>query len=103
MDDMVYYFCMENKQKKKGLRREMAQDFCFLKGLVDCKPGRVQDCNFKHVNKCPLQEEMAKEKEKKKTSEEGLKFCFLKGIVDCSAGRVQDCNFKHVNKCPLKK
>lgn len=78
----------------------MAQNFCFLKGLVDCKPGRVQDCNFKQVHKCPLQKELEKEKT---TSQEGLKFCFLKGIVDCNAGRVQDCNFKHVNKCPLYK
>jgi hypothetical protein len=77
----------------------MGQNFCFLKGLVDCSPGRVQDCNFKHVNTCPLQDEIKKEK----NTENELSFCFLKGIVDCSAGRVQDCNFKHVNNCPLSK
>lgn len=81
----------------------MAQGFCFLKGLVDCTPGRVQDCNFKHVNQCPLEEEAEKEQEAKKDSGEDMVFCFLKGIVDCSAGRVQDCNFKHVNQCPLNK
>ena len=78
----------------------MAQNFCFLKGLVDCMPGRVQDCNFKHVSKCPLEEQ---EEEKKEGTSSQPVFCFLKGIVDCSAGRVQDCNFKHVNQCPLNK
>jgi len=80
----------------------MAQDFCFLKGLVDCSSGRVQDCNFKHVSKCPLEEELEQEKKESKQSGE-LTFCFLKGLVDCSPGRVQDCNFKHVNTCPLGK
>ncbi len=37
---------------KKKVEKEMT--FCFLKGIVDCNPGRVQDCNFKHVGKCPL-------------------------------------------------
>ena len=64
-------------------------------------PGRVQDCNFKHVSKCPLEEQ--KEEEKKEETSSQPVFCFLKGIVDCSAGRVQDCNFKHVNQCPLNK
>lgn len=81
----------------------MAQDFCFLKGLVDCSPGRVQDCNFKHVNKCPIEEALEAEKEAGKKTEKEMTFCFLKGIVDCSTGRVQDCNFKHVSKCPLDK
>lgn len=78
----------------------MAQNFCFLKGLVDCSPGRIQDCNFKHVTTCPLQQEDLKKEEK---LEEGSLFCFLKGIVECSSGRIQDCNFKHVTTCPLKK
>ena len=31
-----------------------SQSFCFLKGLVDCMPCDVQDCNMKRVKKCPL-------------------------------------------------
>lgn len=81
----------------------MAQDFCFLKGLVDCSPGRVQDCNFKHVNKCPIEETLETEKELGRKIKKEMAFCFLKGIVDCNPGRVQDCNFKHVSKCPLNK
>ncbi len=82
----------------------MAQNFCFLKGLVDCSPGRVQDCNFKHVNKCPMEKEILEAEEAlKKKVEKEMTFCFLKGIVDCNPGRVQDCNFKHVGKCPLNK
>jgi len=74
-------------------------DFCFLKGsLVDCSSGRVQDCNFKHVNTCPLDIDTAADQAAQKPTD----FCFLKGLVDCSSGRVQDCNFKHVNTCPLE-
>lgn len=39
------------KEHKKGNK---AQAFCYLKGLVDCSAGRVQDCNIKRVEQCPL-------------------------------------------------
>lgn len=41
----------------------MENKFCFLKGLVDCESGRIQDCNMKRLNKCPLEE---KKKNRKK-------------------------------------
>lgn len=75
------------------------QSFCFLKGLVDCSSGRVQDCNMKHTSKCMLEEEVPKAVE----SDAPPQFCFLKGIVECSPGRVQDCNMKRLNQCMLEK
>lgn len=66
--------------------------FCFLKGMVQCDSGRIQDCNVKRVNKCMLDDV----EEKKEPV-----FCYLKGVVDCAPGRVQDCNVKHLNKCML--
>ena len=52
----------------------MENKFCFLKGLVDCESGRIQDCNMKRLNKCPLEE---KKEEPKKTVQQA--FCYLKG------------------------
>ena len=41
--------------RKRGVVEMEKQAFCFCKGeLVDCIPGRVQDCNMKNVSKCPL-------------------------------------------------
>lgn len=77
----------------------MENTFCFLKGIVTCDSGRIQDCNNKRTASCPLDQ-------KKKTDQDGKKakkkqgFCYLRGLVDCSAGRVQDCNIKRVKKCP---
>ena len=94
----------------------MENKFCFLKGIVECDSGRIQDCNNKRTVTCPLEEEKSSEKGKKKAvkkehKKEGKKrnrkrnkkqaFCYLNGLVDCSAGRVQDCNIKRVEKCPL--
>lgn len=73
----------------------MENKFCFLKGLVDCESGRIQDCNIKHLNKCPLEE--AKKENTKQA------FCFLKGLVDCEPCDVQDCNMKRVTTCPHNK
>ncbi|MBQ3545396.1 MAG: hypothetical protein IJA34_10505, partial [Lachnospiraceae bacterium] len=102
------------------------KSFCFVKGeLVDCIPGRVQDCNMKQIHTCPLEEEKVKEKSKNKTSNKKEEketekpkkalnkkeekkaaqkaFCFVKGeLVDCIPGRVQDCNTKQIHTCPLE-
>lgn len=67
--------------------------FCYLKGLVDCPSGIIQDCNMKRVLKCKL--EIVQEEK-----QEG--FCFLKGLVSCPPGRIQDCNMKHVETCMLE-
>lgn len=74
------------------------KSFCFFKGeLVDCIPGRVQDCNVKQVRKCVIDEE--KEVEKKIHDTNG--FCFCKGeLVSCHRGTIQDCNTKQLHKCP---
>lgn len=74
----------------------MENRFCYLKGLVDCDSGRIQDCNNKRATVCPFEQETLAHIGKKK--EQG--FCFLKGLVDCSAGRIQDCNIKRVSDCP---
>ena len=72
----------------------MENKFCYLKGIVDCDSGRIQDCNNKRATVCPLEEE-------KKAKDSGRRaFCYLKGLVDCGAGRVQDCNNKRVTSCP---
>lgn len=77
----------------------MGNRFCFLKGMVECDSGSIQDCNNKRTTTCPLENE----KKILKHQENKLKrFCFLKGLVDCSAGTVQDCNIKRVVKCPLE-
>ena len=39
-----------NKEKTKKVGE---QAFCFLKGMVDCEPCDVQDCNMKRVTECP--------------------------------------------------
>lgn len=77
---------------------EGQKNFCFLKGeLVDCIPGRVQDCNVKRVCVCALEEQEKVENETNSTNG----FCFCKGeLVTCSNGTIQDCNIKRVNKCP---
>lgn len=75
----------------------MENKFCFLKGIVDCDSGRIQDCNNKRTTYCPLQNKKPAVKGSK-SKKQG--FCFLKGMVDCSAGRVQDCNIKRVEICP---
>ncbi len=70
----------------------MENNFCFLKGVVDCHSGVIQNCNNMRTTKCPLEEE--------KESQKRQNFCFLKGLVDCSAGCVLDCNNKRVESCP---
>ncbi len=78
----------------------MENKFCYLKGLVDCDSGRIQDCNNKRTVSCPLEEEKLKNGGiKKEEKQQG--FCYLKGMVDCGQGRVQDCNIKRVERCPL--
>ena len=74
------------------------KEFCFLKGdLVDCTPGRVQDCNVKQVRACILDEKKAIKKKIAGTNG----FCFCKGeLVTCSSGTIQDCNTKQVHSCP---
>lgn len=45
-------------------RMEEKKSFCFYKGeLVDCIPGRVQDCNVKQVRKCILDEKKSRKKD----------------------------------------
>ena len=55
----------------------MENKFCYLKGLVDCSSGQIQDCNVKHVSRCPREEDTAKKESRQA-------FCFLKGLVDCA-------------------
>lgn len=88
----------------------MENKFCFLKGLVDCDSGRIQDCNIKRVTKCILEEEAtgrgkssARSGGTKASGQKKQEFCFLKGMVDCNHGRIQDCNIKRVRSCPLDK
>lgn len=77
----------------------MENKFCYLKGLVDCDSGRIQDCNNKRTTSCPLEKQKASaHRVQKGRNKQG--FCFLKGLVDCNAGRVQDCNNKRVAHCP---
>ena len=76
----------------------MENKFCFLKGIVDCEPGRIQDCNNKRTAVCILE---TKQKEQV-DSEKEQNFCFLMGLVNCSSARVQDCNIKRVKTCPQK-
>ena len=76
----------------------MENKFCFLKGLVECESGRIQDCNMKRLNKFSLEE---KKEEPKKTGQQA--FCYLKGLVDCEPCDVQDCNIKRVRECPRNK
>lgn len=92
----------ETKKEKSKIEEEYG-GFCFCKGeMVKCIPGRVQDCNVKKLNKCPLEEEENKVEEKRLFEEYGG-FCFCKGeLVKCIAGRVQDCNVKKLSKCPLE-
>ncbi len=86
----------------------MENKFCYLKGIVECDSGRIQDCNNKRIVTCPLDEEKSVEKSRQKRSKKENKkenekqaFCYLKGLVYCNAGRVQDCNIKRIEKCPL--
>ena len=98
-------FVIQNKEMKEDLLME--NKFCYLKGIVDCDSGRIQDCNNKRTTTCPLEHEQPKPQKKsskKRTQKEARKqqgFCFLNGLVDCNAGRIQDCNVKRVIKCPL--
>lgn len=80
----------------------MENKFCFLKGIVECPSGVIQNCNNMRTEKCPLDEEKKKKKEPKKTNRQN--FCFLKGeLVDCSDGRVLDCNNQRsLRNCPLE-
>ena len=73
----------------------MENKFCFLKGLVECESGVIQNCNDMRTSSCPLEQPEAK---KEKPAEKG--FCFLKGLVDCNPGILQDCNIKRVAVCP---
>ncbi len=78
----------------------MQNRFCYLKGIVECESGTIQDCNNKRTAVCPLENEKSKSNKKNKTEkkkEQG--FCYLKGMVDCSHGRIQDCNIKRVTVC----
>ena len=38
---------------KEEPKKPVQQAFCYLKGLVDCEPCDVQDCNIKRVRECP--------------------------------------------------
>lgn len=80
----------------------MENKFCFLKGLVDCDSGIIQDCNNKRAVSCPLEEERKTKEKRRKKSYKMQGFCYLKGLVDCNAGRIQDCNNKRVEQCPEK-
>ena len=81
----------------------MENKFCFLKGIVECPSGVIQNCNNMRTEKCPLDEEKEKKKKSEKPSKQN--FCFFKGeLVDCSSGRVQDCNNQRsLRYCPLEK
>lgn len=86
----------------------MENKFCFLKGIVECPSGVIQNCNNMRTEKCPLDEEKKKnnKSENKKAGEKPKQnFCFFKGeLVDCSSGRVQDCNNQRsLRYCPLEK
>lgn len=85
----------------------MENKFCFLKGIVECHSGVIQNCNNMRTEKCPLDEEKAEKKKTEKKTEKSPKqnFCFFKGeLVDCSSGRVQDCNNQRsLRSCPLEK
>ena len=74
----------------------MENKFCYLKGIVDCSSGRIQNCNNQRATVCPLEQEQPAENSDKKQA-----FCYLKGLVDCNEGRVQDCNVKRVDVCPI--
>ena len=41
------------EEKKEEPKKTGQQAFCYLKGLVDCEPCDVQDCNIKRVRECP--------------------------------------------------
>ena len=41
------------EEKKEEPKKPVQQAFCYLKGLVDCEPCDVQDCNIKRVRECP--------------------------------------------------
>lgn len=82
----------------------MENKFCFLKGLVDCDSGVIQNCNNMRTEKCPLEEKTSRTDKKSKAEQPAKQhFCFLKGLVDCSDGRVQECNNQHVTKCMKEK
>ncbi len=82
----------------------MENKFCFLKGLVECDSGVIQNCNNMRTQECPLEKMNTQtEKENKEEKPKEQHFCFLKGLVDCSEGRVQECNNQHVNKCIKEK
>ena len=46
----------------------MENKFCYLKGIVECDSGRIQDCNNKRIVTCPLDEEKSVEKSRQKRS-----------------------------------
>lgn len=90
----------------------MENKFCFLKGIVECHSGVIQNCNNQRITKCPLDDQKKgsdnagsakKDKKKEKSGNAKQNFCFLKGeLVECSNGRVQDCNNQRIRKCPLE-
>ncbi|MBQ4530471.1 MAG: hypothetical protein IJA36_07670, partial [Lachnospiraceae bacterium] len=95
----------KEKAKEKKQKKKENLNFCTVKGeLVECIPGRVQDCMTKQLSRCPLEEEVKVEKEKtKEKKKENLNFCTVKGeLVECIPGRVQDCMTKQLSKCPLE-
>jgi len=72
----------------------MENKFCFLKGVVDCDSGVIQNCNNMRLRECPL------EKTEMEDKAEDMAFCYLKGLVDCGEWCVQDCNNKRLKQCP---
>lgn len=61
----------------------MENKFCYLKGIVDCDSGRIQDCNNKRTTTCPLEQEKPRKKSGKKSAikkeENSRDFASLKG------------------------
>lgn len=82
----------------------MENKFCYLKGVVDCESGVIQNCNNMRITECPLEQAKKEEKIMGQTEKEGKSrtqtFCYLKGLVDCSPADVQDCNNKRAKTCP---
>ena len=42
----------------------MQNSFCYLKGIVDCESGTIQDCNNKRTVVCPIDQEKINAKPK---------------------------------------
>lgn len=67
----------------------MENKFCYLKGIVDCDSGRIQDCNNKRTTTCPLEHEQPKPQKKavKKNAKGSQKAAGL--LLFKRAGRLQ--------------